>query len=34
MMAWLADTASVTVGALVALWIFSLFFDDYDDWRW
>lgn len=33
MMAWLADTASVTVGSLVALWIFSLFFD-YDDGRW
>ena len=33
MMAWLADTASVTVGALAAMWIFSLFCD-YDDRRW
>lgn len=32
MTAWLADTASVTVGALAALWIFLLFDDD--DGRW
>ena len=33
MMAWLADTASVTVGALAAMCIYSLFFDE-DDGGW